>query len=91
MANECKSKGIFDTLLAETMGFQQNEIADMFGLARSTISKRMTAENEGEYNQLKAIMLEEAAREAGKLLARASFERLSELLNDRKPEDEENE
>ena len=90
MANECKSKGIFDTLLAETMGFQQNEIADMFGLARSTISKRMTAENEEEFNQLKGIMLQEAAREAGKLLARASFERLSELLNDRKP-DEENE
>ena len=50
-----------------------------------------SGEHESEYKHLKVVMLEEAAPEAGKLLARASFERLSALLNDRKPEYEENE
>ena len=62
------------------MGFQQNEIAAIFTLARSTISKRVTADNEDEYKKLKNIILEEAAREAGKLLARASFARLDKTI-----------
>ena len=86
-----KSKGVFDTLLGEVMGFQQTEMEELLGISRSAISKRMRGENEEHYNRLKNIMLEEAAREAGKLLARASFERWREILERTPPENKDDE
>lgn len=85
------SKGVFDTLLGEVMGFQQTEMEELLGISRSAISKRMRGDNEDYYNQLKDIMLKEAAREAGKLLARASFERWCEIFNRIPPENKDGE
>ena len=54
MADECKSKGLVDTVLADVMGFSQKETSAMFGISRSAISKRATGENQEEYdNELK--------------------------------------
>ena len=60
MADECKSKGLVDTVLADVMGFSQKETSEMFEISRSAISKRATGENQEEYDRLKTIMLEEA-------------------------------
>ena len=86
VSDECKSKGLVDTILADVMGFSQKETSEMFEISRSAISKRATGENQEEYDRLKTIMLEEAAREAGKLLARDSHARLKQMYAEKHAE-----
>jgi len=81
MTAECKPGGLLDLAIADVMGFTQKQMAEMFNTTRGAISKRITARNPEMYEELKGIILRESAKEAAKLIARQSFDRVAERID----------
>ena len=78
MKAECKPGGLLDLALADVMGFTQEQMAEIFNTTRGAISKRVTSKDKETFAELKEIILREAAKEAGRLLAVQSYERIAE-------------
>lgn len=86
LADVSKPGRLLDLAVADALGYSKKEMAELFNTTPGAISKRIAAskripaDNQDRFEELKKIILDESAREIAKLIAKESFERIAEKI-----------